>query len=157
MSPGEAEKFRLPDSALPGDGRQRHGGPGCGREWSVGHHGHEGEQQHPGDEDLRVEHAVDLGMEHHTEPQLSGRHVHRVRGAVRSRQDRRKRHQDPSSPRPVQAQHDRDRAAVHQPVQAHHDAGVQPAEGPSRWNRTTRRFPLHLGRGEPAHLPRQVP
>ena len=62
------------------------GGPLCGREWSVGYNGDEGEQQHPGDEDWGVEHGAGLGLEHQPQSQSGGGHVYCVRRALRGGQ-----------------------------------------------------------------------
>ena len=90
----------------------------------MGDHGDEGEQQHVGDEDRGVEHAVAVGVEHHAEPQPGRRHVHRVRGALRGGQDGREGHEDQAGAGLVQTQHDRDRTPVHKSVPTHHNAGV---------------------------------
>ena len=150
------ERLRLPHSALPGDGRQRHGGPGGGRERAVGHHGHEGEQQHPRHEDLRLQHGADLRLEHHPQPQPGGGHVHGVRGPLRRGQHRGQGHQDPAGAGPVHPPDAGDRAALHQPLPPHHHAGLQPQEGPAGQHQAARRLPLHLGRRQPADLPGQV-
>ena len=52
----------------------------------MGDHGDEGEQQHPGDEDRGVEHGACVGLEHQSQPQLGGGHVHCLRGALCSGQ-----------------------------------------------------------------------